>query len=79
MDDDGPTYFIKAPARLAAAKLAVELATHQLQAEVLAARRNYVPWSDIASAIGMTRQSAWSRWHHLDEDSADADGDARRG
>jgi hypothetical protein len=25
------------------------------------------PWTEIATALGVTRQSAWERWHELDE------------
>jgi len=25
-------------------------------------------WTEIATALGVTRQAAWERWHELDED-----------
>jgi DNA invertase Pin-like site-specific DNA recombinase len=31
------------------------------------ARKAGLSWTDIATALGVTRQSAWERWHELDE------------
>jgi hypothetical protein len=40
------------------------------QAELVAvrtARRHGKPWAEIATKLGVTRQSAWERWRDLDE------------
>lgn len=40
---------------------------------VRAARRDSRPWAEIATMLGVTRQSAWERWRDLvDEDDSDA-------
>lgn len=31
------------------------------------ARKAGMSWTEIATALGVTRQSAWERWHELDE------------
>ena len=31
------------------------------------ARRAGMSWTEIATALGVTRQSAWERWHELEE------------
>jgi len=31
------------------------------------ARKADLSWTEIAGALGVTRQSAWERWHELDE------------
>jgi hypothetical protein len=31
------------------------------------ARKVGLSWTEIATALGVTRQSAWERWHELDE------------
>lgn len=44
------------------------------QAEMVAvrtARRHGKPWAEIATALGVTRQSAWERWHEFDETGGD--------
>jgi transcriptional regulator with XRE-family HTH domain len=43
------------------------------QAELVAvrtARRHGMSWAEIATRLGVTRQSAWERWRDLDEDPA---------
>src|SRR5690348_9545968 len=37
-------------------------------AAVRAARANQKSWAEIATRLGMTRQSAWERWRDLDGD-----------
>lgn len=34
---------------------------------VQAARTTGLSWTEIATALGVTRQSAWERWHEVDE------------
>ena len=34
---------------------------------VRAARRHGKSWAEIATHLGVTRQSAWERWHDLDD------------
>ena len=34
------------------------------------ARKAGLSWTEIATALAVTRQSAWERWHELDETSA---------
>jgi len=36
-------------------------------ATVRQARRAGLSWTEIAGALGVTRQSAWERWHELDD------------
>src|SRR5690349_6807968 len=43
-------------------------------AAVRAARRHGLSWAEIATRLGVTRQSAWERWRDLD-DAADVDVD----
>ena len=31
------------------------------------ARKAGLSWTEIAAALGVTRQSAWERWHEIDE------------
>ena len=31
------------------------------------ARKAGLSWTEVAGALGVTRQSAWERWHELDE------------
>ena len=31
------------------------------------ARAAGLSWTEVATALGVTRQSAWERWHELDE------------
>lgn len=43
------------------------------QAELVSvqtARRHGRSWAEIATALGVTRQSAWERWHELDDGRA---------
>lgn len=44
-------------------------------AAVRAARRHGNSWAEIATCLGITRQSAWERWHDLD-DAAESARDA---
>src|SRR5579875_3579730 len=37
-------------------------------AAVRAARRDTKSWAEIATQLGITRQSAWERWRELDEE-----------
>jgi hypothetical protein len=37
------------------------------------ARKAGLSWTEIASALGVTRQSAWERWHEIDETLPDGD------
>jgi hypothetical protein len=37
-------------------------------AAVKAARRSRSSWAEIATNLAVTRQSAWERWHELDEE-----------
>jgi hypothetical protein len=49
------------------------------QAELVAvrtARRHGKSWAEIATKLGVTRQSAWERWRELDDAPVDAPGDA---
>ena len=39
-------------------------------AAVLAARRDSKSWAEIATMLGVTRQSAWERWRDLDDEAA---------
>lgn len=34
---------------------------------VQAARTAGLSWTEIATALGVTRQSAWERWHEVDD------------
>ena len=34
------------------------------------ARHEGISWTEIATALGVSRQAAWERWHELDEDVA---------
>jgi len=56
------------------ALLDVALLRHLLdQAELIAvrsARRQRKSWAEIATKLGVTRQSAWERWRDLDEEAA---------
>jgi DNA-binding transcriptional regulator YiaG len=36
------------------------------------ARKAGLSWTEIATALGVTRQSAWERWHELDETTSPA-------
>lgn len=47
----------------AAGETVAELTT---EAAVRAARDVGAPWPAIAAKFGVTRQTAWARWHHLD-------------
>ena len=48
---------------------------HVELAAVQAARRHGRSWAEIATHLGVTRQSAWERWRDLDsEESAEASG-----
>ena len=38
-------------------------------ATVREARKIGVSWTEISETLGITRQSAWERWHELDESS----------
>ncbi|BAS11742.1 hypothetical protein AHiyo8_00450 [Arthrobacter sp. Hiyo8] len=31
------------------------------------ARKAGLSWAEIATALGVTRQAAWERWHEIDE------------
>lgn len=42
---------------------------------VRSARRHGKSWSEIATRLGMTRQSAWERWRDLDGDDSEPAGD----
>lgn len=48
-------------------------------AAVRSARRHGRSWSEIATRLGITRQSAWERWRDLDEDGSESAGDALAG
>jgi len=37
------------------------------------ARKAGLSWTEIAAALGVTRQSAWERWHELDETLPEGD------
>jgi hypothetical protein len=37
------------------------------------ARKAGLSWTEIAGALGVTRQSAWERWHELDETLPDGE------
>lgn len=37
------------------------------------ARKAGLSWTEIAAALGVTRQSAWERWHELDESLPEGD------
>jgi len=39
---------------------------------VRTARQDGKPWAEIATILGVTRQSAWEHWHEFDERSANA-------
>lgn len=41
-------------------------------AAVRTARRHRRSWAEIATQLGITRQSAWERWRDLDDDAATA-------
>jgi hypothetical protein len=43
------------------------------------ARRHDKSWSDIATMLHMTRQSAWERWHDLDESGPQISGRHAKG
>lgn len=45
-------------------------------AAVRAARRQGRSWAEIATKLGVTRQSAWERWRELDEPALDVVGRA---
>jgi len=61
------------------ALLDVGLIRHLLdQAELAAvrtARRHGKSWSEIATKLGVTRQSAWERWRDLDDEASPTDND----
>jgi hypothetical protein len=52
-------------------KLVRDLIAQAEYAVVNEARRQGKSWTDIGMALGMTRQSAWERWHQ-DGDTSDA-------
>lgn len=37
------------------------------------ARKAGLSWTEIAAALGVTRQAAWERWHELDETLPEGD------
>ena len=37
------------------------------------ARKAGLSWTEIAGALGVTRQSAWERWHEIDETLPEGD------
>jgi hypothetical protein len=37
------------------------------------ARKAGLSWTEIATALGVTRQAAWERWHELDETLSEDD------
>jgi len=37
------------------------------------ARKAGLSWTEIAGALGVTRQSAWERWHEIDETLPEAE------
>jgi hypothetical protein len=49
------------------------LLDHVEMASVRRARRHGKSWAEIATNLGVTRQSAWERWRDLDEAGSDAD------
>jgi len=55
----------------------IATARHQLDlaelAAVQVARRHGKPWSEIATMLGITRQSAWERWRDIDSDAANSE------
>lgn len=59
--------------RLEAIRTVVEvaaLAEEVLAQRVLEARAFNRSWAEIAAAVGVTRQSAYRRWRHLDDAAA---------
>ena len=46
---------------------------HSELATVKYARKAGLSWTEIATALGVTRQSAWERWHEIDETLPDGD------
>lgn len=36
------------------------------------ARQAGLSWTEVATALGVTRQAAWERWHELDDATAPA-------
>ena len=66
----------RAGSRAVEALADVALLRHLLaQAELAAvrtARRQGRPWAEIATSLGITRQSAWERWRDLDTDDVTA-------
>lgn len=51
---------------IAEAQIALEAAKQVLDARVAKARVRGVSWALIGSAIGVTRQSAWERFRHVE-------------
>ena len=46
---------------------------HTELATVTYARKAGLSWTEIAAALGVTRQSAWERWHEIDETLPEGD------
>jgi hypothetical protein len=44
-----------------------EMCDHTELRTVREARKSGLSWTEIAGALGVTRQSAWERFHELDE------------
>jgi hypothetical protein len=65
--DDGAVHGDDAVSALADIGLARRLLDQTELAAVRAARRGGKSWSEIATALGVTRQSAWERWRDLDD------------
>ncbi|MBV9352793.1 MAG: hypothetical protein JOZ23_14855 [Mycobacterium sp.] len=75
---DGPTDGDAALAALSDIGAVRRLLDQAELAAVRSARRNAKSWAEIATHLGVTRQSAWQRWRDLDDSSA-GDGECRRG
>jgi transposase-like protein len=73
---DGPTDGDAALAPLSDIGAVRRLLDQAELAAVRSARRNAKSWAEIATHLGVTRQSAWQRWRDLDDSSA---GDALQG
>lgn len=53
-------------------RLVGALLEEKAQELVVQARGEDRPWSAIGSALGMSRQAAWERWHALDPTEKEA-------
>lgn len=57
----------KAVTTLIAIQQVRQTCDHTELATVTYARKAGLSWTEIAAALGVTRQSAWERWHEIDE------------